>query len=93
MTCFLINDAAFFQHFSLTTNFVSKAIMQILEGVHVFELGLSAELFGTATTQRHVTVTTHGTFFHRAIRNADRQIDLTELLHKETRFFWGAQIR
>ena len=90
MPRFLIDDAAFFEHFGLTANLVGKTIVKILEGVHVLELGLGAQLRLATATQAHVTIATQRSLFHRAIGNADREIDLAQLLHEQTRLFGRA---
>ena len=41
---FLVDDAALFKDLGLTADFVCQAVMQVLEAVHVLQLGLGAEL-------------------------------------------------
>ena len=93
MAGFLVDLTALFQNLGLTADLISQAVMQVLEGVHVLQLGLHAQLRGAAATQADVAVAAHGAFLHGAVGDADGQIDLTQLLHEQARLFRRAQIR
>ena len=93
MAGLLIDDAALLEHLGLAADLVGEAIVQALERVEVLELGLGAQLGLAAATQRHVAVAAHGTLLHGAVRNAQRQKDATELLHKQASLLGRAQIR
>ena len=92
MAGFLVKDAALFQNLSLTADFVSQAVVKVLEGVHVLELGFGAQLSRATATQGNVAVATQRAFFHRAVGNANGQINLAKLLHKQTGFFGRTKI-
>ena len=92
MAGLLIDDAALLEHLGLTANLVGKAVVQALERVEILELGLGAQLGLAATAQRHVAVTAHGALLHRAVGNAQRHKDATELLHKQARLLGRAQV-
>ena len=93
MTRFLVNLTTLFKHLGLTANLIRQAVVQVLEAVHVLQLGLHAQLRGAAATQRHVAVAAHGAFLHGAVGNADGQVNLTQLLHEQARFLGRAQVR
>ena len=93
MACFLVDDTALFENLCLTTDLIGQTVMKILEGIHVLELGLRTQLRLASTAQAHVTIAAKRSFFHRAVRDSDCQIDLTQLLHEQTGFFGCAQIR
>ena len=66
--------------------------MEVLEGVHVLELGLHAELGRPAAAQADVAVAAHGALLHRAVGDADGEEDLAQLLHEQARFLGRAQV-
>ncbi len=88
----LVDDAALLEHLGLTADLVGKAVVQALERVEVLELGLHAELLRSAPTQAHVAVAAQRPLLHRAVRDADGQVDLTQLLHEQARFLGRAQV-
>ena len=93
MARLLVDDAALFKHLRLAADLVGEPIVEVLEAVHVLELGLRAELRRPAATQAHVSIAAQRPLFHRAVGDADGQIDLTELLHEQARLLGRAQIR
>ena len=58
MTGLLADDPPALEHLGLTTDLVSKAIVEVLEGVDVLELGLRAKLRRATAAQRDVAVGT-----------------------------------
>ena len=66
----LVDDAALLEHLGLTADLVGQPVVQVLERVHVLQLGLGAERGGAAAAQRHVAVTAQGAFLHRAVGDA-----------------------
>ena len=87
MARFLANEAALFKHLRLTANLVCQTIVQILEAVHVLQLGLRAEFRSPTATQRNVSIAAHAALFHGAVGNAQSKVNLTQLLHEQTRLF------
>ena len=83
MPRFLEDLAALLEHFRLAADLVGQAVVEVLEAVHVLELGLHAELLCPAAAQAHVAVAAHGALFHRAVGDAQRQVDLAQLLHEQ----------
>ena len=63
----LVDDAALLEHLGLAADLVGQPVVQVLEGVHVLQLGLGAERGGAAAAQRHVAVAAQGTFLHGAV--------------------------
>ena len=92
MARFLVDLPALFEHLRLTADFVGQAIVEVLEGVHVLELGLHAELGRPATAQADVAVAAHGALLHRAVGDADGEEDLAQLLHEQARLLGRAQV-
>ena len=92
MPRFLEDLAALLEHFRLAADLVGQAVVEVLEAVHVLELGLHAELLCPAAAQAHVAVAAHGALFHRAVGDAQRQVDLAQLLHEQARLLGRAQV-
>ena len=61
MARLLVDDAALLEHLGLAADLVGQPVVQVLEGVHVLQLGLGAEGLGAAAAQRHVAVAAQGT--------------------------------
>ena len=66
----LVDDAALLEHLGLTADLVGQPVVQVLERVHVLQLGLGAERGGAAAAQRHVAVAAQGAFLHGAVGDA-----------------------
>ena len=89
----LLKDApALLQHLGLTADLVGQPVVEVLEAVHVLELGLHAELRLAAAAQAHVSVAAQAPLLHRAVGDADGEVDLAQLLHEQARLLGRAQI-
>ncbi len=63
----LVDDAPLFQHLGLTADLIGQAVVEVLERVHVLQLGLGAESGGAATAQGHVAIAAKAAFLHGAV--------------------------
>ena len=93
MTRLLVDDAALLEHLGLAADLVGQAVVEVLEAVHVLELGLGAELGRATAAQAHVAIAAQAALLHRAIGDPDGQVDLAQLLHEQARLLGRAQIR